>query len=120
MAGLVDFDFLLFEQCSYTIYGVAVVLTLDDTSGTTVDLTAIDETAGTEVLDRAGVATILPAAAVRAVELAEKNVALVDLSGASLALNGKTWGVVRHGYRPTPNGEGQGEILLVLDESDGA
>ncbi|RUW73683.1 hypothetical protein [Mesorhizobium sp. M2A.F.Ca.ET.067.02.1.1] len=120
MPGLVDFDFLLFEQSSYAVYGEAVTLTLDDTAGSTVALDLIDETAGVEVLDHASIATVLPAAAVRAAQLADRSVSAADLHGAALTLNGKSWTVNRHSYRPTPNGEAQGEILLLLEEPDGA
>lgn len=115
--GLVDFDFLLFEQSSYPVFGEDATLTLDDTAGTSADLTAIDETAGVEVLENASISTIRPAATVRAAELAEKGIAVADLPGATLSLNGKAWGVVTHQYLPSPKGEAPGEIRLILEES---
>lgn len=111
--GLVDFDALLFGP-TYEVFGEPAKLTVKD--GFPQDLTVIDKTEGIEVLDGPSVATILPAAVVRAALLAEKGIAVADLPGASLSLNGKDWTVVRHGYAPSPQGEDKGEIRLILDE----
>ncbi|TIX27306.1 hypothetical protein [Mesorhizobium sp.] len=114
--GLVDFDVLLYEP-AYTVFGEAAVLTLDDTAGTTLDLTAIDETAGVEVLEGPQVSTIRPCATVRTTELAEKGIAVADLPGAGLTLNGKSWTVYSHQYLPSPKGEAQAEVRLLLEEA---
>ncbi|RWQ12337.1 hypothetical protein [Mesorhizobium sp.] len=114
--GLVDFDVLLYDP-NYTVFGEPAVLTLDDTAGTTADLTAIDETAGVEVLENASISTIRPAATVRTSELTEKGVAVAELANASLTLNGKNWIVISHHYLPSPKGETQAEIRLILEES---
>ncbi|RWD05497.1 MAG: hypothetical protein EOS57_25650 [Mesorhizobium sp.] len=114
--GLVDFNTLLFDPV-YTVLGEAATLTLDDTAGTTADLSAIDETAGVEVLEGPSIATIRPAATVRTSELAEKGIAVADLANAALTLNGKDWTVISHHYLPTPKGEVQAQIRLILEES---
>lgn len=121
--GLVDFDALLYDP-AYAVFGEDAVLTLADTAGTEINLTAIDKTAGIVVgannrfnADRFNteVDTIAPAAIVRAPDLA--GVQLADLAQATLALNGKTWTVVNHAARPSPKGEAAGEILLILSEA---
>ncbi|RWO35922.1 MAG: hypothetical protein EOS11_33320 [Mesorhizobium sp.] len=114
--GLVDFDALLFDPV-HTVLGEAATLTLDDTAGTTVELSALDETSGVEVLEGPSISTIRPAATVRTSELAEKGIAVADLQDAALTLNGKDWTVVSHHYLPTPKGEAQAQIRLVLEES---
>lgn len=114
--GLVDFGTLLFDP-NYTVFGETAVLTLDDTAGTTADLTAIDETAGVEVLEGPQVSTIRPCATVRTSELTEKGIAVADLPGAGLALNGKAWTVYSHQYLPSPKGEAVAEVRLLLEEA---
>ncbi|TIL34316.1 hypothetical protein [Mesorhizobium sp.] len=112
--GLIDFDALLFGPV-YTVLGETARLTVKD--GFPQDLSAIDETAGVEVLDGPSISTIRPAATVRSSELAEKGIAVADLPGAALTLNGKDWTVVAHQYLPTPKGETQAEIRLILEEN---
>ena len=121
---MIDFDFLLHVQSAYLHFGVPSVLTLADTAGASVDLTALDKTAGLAIDGAQGgrkrftaeIETVEPAAMVRQAELTEKGVALDELDGASLALNGKTWIVRNHGSRPSPNGEAEGEVVLFLTE----
>lgn len=72
---------------------------------------------GVEVLEGPSIATIRPAATVRTSELAEKGVAVADLADAALTLNGKNWTVVSHHYLPTPKGEAQAQIRLILEEN---
>ncbi|MER9524120.1 hypothetical protein NKI96_11095 [Mesorhizobium sp. M0292] len=76
-------------------------------------LRAIDKTASKTIsFQGADVLDIGPAAMVRAVDLAD--VDLADLRGASLEINGKTWTVRNHVLKPAPTGEAAGEILLML------
>jgi hypothetical protein len=101
-------------------FGVAAVLTLPGTDGAVIELRAIDKTAGIVTGSSGGrfnaeVETISPAAAVRAGDIA--NIDKADLHGATLEMNGKTWTVENHAFRPSPNGEVDGEILLILTEA---
>jgi hypothetical protein len=114
--GLVDFDTLLYQP-NHTVFGEDATLTLTDTGGSSYDLVMIDETAGVEVLDGPGIATVLPAATVRAALLVEMGIALASLPGAALRINGKDWTVVRHEYRPSPQGEAKGEIRMILEKA---
>lgn len=98
----------------YAIQGVPAVLTL--ATGEVVDgLTALDKTAGVEIADaKAEVATIKPAAVLRIPELVEKGVAVAETPKGSIALNGYEWSIVSYRFRPSPNGENDGEVYLVL------
>lgn len=116
-----DYASLLYGPV-YDTLGVPAMLTLDGTDAEPFALTVLDKTAG-EMTDgteggrrrfHAEIETVVPAARVRATELAEKGVALDDLGGSTLAFNGKSWLVETHGFRPSPNGEGDGEIILFL------
>jgi hypothetical protein len=98
---------------------VDAVLTVD-CGEVPIAIRAIDKTAGIVTGSSGGrfnaeVETISPAAAVRAGDLA--NIDKADLHGALLEMNGKTWTVENHTFRPSPTGEGAGEILLILTEA---
>lgn len=112
--GLIDFDVLLFGPV-HTVLGETARLTVKN--GFPQDLSALDETSGVEVLEGPSISTIRPAATVRTSELAEKGIAVADLQDAALTLNGKDWTVVSHHYLPTPKGEVQAQIRLVLEEN---
>ncbi|TPI13866.1 hypothetical protein [Mesorhizobium sp. B4-1-1] len=115
-----DWQALLYGPV-YATLGVEAVLTLCG-GEPPIALTVLDKTAGIVVggqqRDRgrfqAEVETIQPAAAVRAAELA--NVDRDKLHGAEIAFNGKCWKIDTHAFRPSPRGEGDGEILLLLTE----
>jgi hypothetical protein len=102
---------------------VNAVLTIDGTDGATIELRAIDKTAGVVIggaKDQRSrfsseVESVELAVAVRATDLAD--VGLADLRGASLEINGKTWTVRNHVLKPAPTGEGKGEVLLLLKET---
>lgn len=120
--GLVDFDTLLYDP-AYTVFGEAAVLTLKD--GFPQDLLVIDKTAGSAAtfggghsrgnldFSDVGVMTVIPAAMVRASDLA--GIDLADLHLATITFNGKTWTVMDHQLAPATTGEGGGEIRLILE-----
>ncbi|WP_217577325.1 hypothetical protein [Mesorhizobium sp. GbtcB19] len=85
-----------------------------------IELRTIDKTAGIVTGGGGGrfsaeVETISPAAAVRAADL--DSIDRAALAGAQLTMNGKTWTVENHAFRPAPSGEAGGEILLILTEA---
>ena len=94
---------------------LGVPATLASAGGSSGSITAIDKTAGYNSADfRTLVDTVRPLACVRAYELAAAGVALQDLPEGSITLNGKTWRIKSFRYRPSPAGEADGEVELVL------
>lgn len=100
----------------YNALGVSATITLAD-SGETVSVTVIDKTGGITVQERQGgvaVDTLRPACAVRVSELG--SVAASELNGSDISVNGADWRIESHIPRPSPTGEGDGELYLVLIE----
>lgn len=117
---MIDFGAQLYDPV-YAALGVPARLMLDDTAGTTVDLTVIDNTAGAVVNDSAhGVAieTIKPAVSVRGAELVANDVTPAMLRGATVTLrpddDASQWTVEAYQLKPSPSGELAGEVLLIL------
>lgn len=79
----------------------------------------IDKTSGVDLmpLGQAKVPTIVPAACVRRYELTAAGLSPTDLINATLTMNGGTWRIVNHAYRPQPGGELEGEVTLILRQA---
>lgn len=112
-----DYQALLYGPV-YGALGVDAVLHMGSPLGD-VALVAIDKTAGLTITQGIDVQTVAPAATLRAAELIAAGVALEDIDGKTLTLNGKNWLVASLQPSPSPNGEDDGEILLILDGSSG-
>ena len=110
-----DYQALLYGPI-YRTFGVGATLALDAGA---VALTVLDKTAGVTVGQAVEVQTVLPAAIVRATELAAAGVARAGLDGRQLAFNGKTWRIASWHAEPSPNGEDDGEVYLFLDGGQG-
>lgn len=108
-----DYQALLFDPI-YSIQGVPAALLL--ANGTLLDsLTALDKTAGIDVGGGdVQVQTIAPAAVLRVAELTARGVALDDLIKAKLLMNGNEWRVNSHRPKPSPKGQRDGEVYLIL------
>jgi hypothetical protein len=88
--SVIDFDALALGPI-YDAFGEPAVLTLGAAS---YDLTVIDHTAGVEVQDGGiGLQTIRPAVDVRRSALQTLGIAVADLVGGELLLDGATWRV---------------------------
>lgn len=109
-----DYAALLYGPI-YDALGVPATLTLPGDDGEVIELTALDKTAGVEVGSNVEVKTVEPGAVVRRSDLAD--VTLADLRGAELELNGVTWTVRNHMLKPSPKGEADGEVVLLLEEA---
>lgn len=98
----------------YAVLGAAVTLTLE--SATVLELIGLDKTAGAEitVADDASLQTIHPAAVVRMADLAELGVAPEDTMNARITINGQDWIVKSYYPKPSPRGEADGELYLIL------
>lgn len=110
---MIDFTALALDP-AYDIWGVAVTMTLA-AGPPAIALTVLDKTAGIEIADgEAGVPTIVPAAVLRVKELTSIGKSRTDLRNAAFSMHGKAWRVTHIRPRPTPGGEADGELLLVL------
>lgn len=110
-----DYASLLFDPI-YSIQGVPAAITL--ASGTLLDgLTGLDKTSGVDVGGGdVQIQTIVPAAIFRVRELREKGAVPADLPKASLIMNGFEWRVNSYRLKPSPKGEHDGEVLLLLSQ----
>ena len=99
----------------YAAWGVVALLQLD--TGTYDDLVMIDMTAGVSLPGPIDIQTVRPAALVLAGELDDRGILPSQLDGGSLALNGKSWKIIAHQMKPSPNGDLDGEIALLLEKA---
>lgn len=78
-------------------------------------LRVFDATTGLPIPDaRTQIETVRPVCFVRAAELASKNIALADLPESLITFNGNTWRIKANRPVPSPAGEADGEIMLIL------
>jgi hypothetical protein len=61
--------------------------------------------------------TVRPVAAVMVSQLTGLGVMLTELDNSTITFNGNTWTVNAWRLKPSPNGESDGEVLLVLEGS---
>lgn len=116
-SGLVPINFsdLLYGPVYQTL-GVPIDFALADDR--LVSITGLDKTAGVEVT--AGdleVQTVRPAAVIRMADLIEQDVAPNDLMNAICQINGTSWKVRSYFPKPSPSGEADGELYLILIEA---
>jgi hypothetical protein len=104
------------------IYGsaIAVSATLVPASGGDgVTVKVVDKTDGLVIGGEGDVQSIVPAVAVRMSELTSNSLTREDLDNGTLTLpSGKTWAIKAHALKPTPDGELQGEAILLLNDGD--
>lgn len=112
--GLVDWE--THRKPIYAVIGEEATLVLADTGATSIELTALDNTVGVAIGDNVDVQTVEPAAVINVSDLAGADPDVV-LEGAQLTLNGKTWRVVSFLRRPSPSGEADGELFLILSDA---
>jgi hypothetical protein len=115
--GLVDFDRLL-NAATQTVFGETAVLTPIGVTTGPLTLSAIFDNRPMADPGNIDVGTIRPVAAVRMSEIVAGGLSLADLAQAGLVLNGRSWRVESAAPDPTPRGEGQGEVMLILIEVD--
>lgn len=110
-----DYQATLYNPIYRSPLGVPATITPGSTAEPA-DVTVIDKTAGL-VVPGSGIAleTIKPGAVVRMVELAANGIARIDLEGGAITFNGATWKILGTLPRPSPKGEADGELLLILE-----
>ena len=94
---------------------IGVSATIASSGGQSGSIRAIDKTDGIAITDaRTQIDTIFPVAMVRARELQTLGILVSDLPEGSIVINGATWRI--KSYRPvsSPEGETDGEIMLIL------
>lgn len=94
------------------------------------DITALDKTAGVSLPDgNVIVETLKPGAELLMVDLAALGIVKTELDEQTITLfdpgvdtsdiaNGVTWHIISHKVHPSPNGDQDGKIILIL-EGDG-
>lgn len=100
----------------YTALGVEAELTPIGTGIPVDTIFVIDKTAGVETGDGVTVSSVKPAAAVRYYQLTARGVSRDQLNGSTISFNGGTWIIRSTQLRPSPDGEAEGELLLILTE----
>lgn len=110
-----DFQALLFNP-AHDLLGVDAKLVVN---GTAYTVRVLDKTTGVDTGVSVRGQTILPAAIVRVSKLKALGLRPTDLGSSTtyLSLNGSWWSVVTYRLRPSPNGEADGEVYLVLDRN---
>ncbi len=113
----IDFSAILYGPV-HAVLRVPVTLTLAGTSAE-VETYALDKTTGVELAMGGGpdVQTVKPAAVMRAADLTDLEIAFEDLPDATLEMTGSTWRVQSYVVRPSPNGESDGEVYLILQKT---
>ena len=109
---MIDWQASMYDPV-YSVLGVAA--TVASAGGQSATVTAVDKTAGILIPDaRTQIDTIRPVALVRTRELETAGILVTDLPEGTIALNGGTWRIKSYQPRPSPMGELDGEIMLIL------
>lgn len=108
-----DFQSLLYDPI-YSVLSVDAKIVMDGMERATVS--ALDKTTGIDVGDEVHGQTILPAIVVRARDLFANGIRFSDLAerGNLVVVAGQWWNIVTYRLRPSPNGERDGEVYLLL------
>jgi hypothetical protein len=97
----------------YSTLGVEA--TLASSGGQSATVTAVDRTSGISIPDpRTQIETIRPVARVRARELQQVGIIVSDLPEGTILLNEQTWRIKSYRPMPSPMGETDGEVELIL------
>lgn len=96
----------------YATWGVPATLTVGSTP---YPVTVIDQTAGVQLAGTTELETMRPAAAIRVSDLEAFGITAAQLDGQSISFNGNSWTIVAWRPKPSPNGEADGEYLLLLE-----
>lgn len=101
----------------YAAFGVTAEITLSGGS-IVYEIVALDKTAGVEVqLQGVETTSVQPAVVVRMTDLTELELTPADLRNAEIVINDGTWQVISYYPRPSPMGEGDGELYIILTQA---
>jgi len=102
----------------YMAFGVVADITLSGGS-TVYEIVALDKTAGIEVqLQGVDTTSVQPAVVCRMADLIDLGLAAADLRNAEIVINGGAWQVISYYPKPSPLGESDGELYLILTQAD--
>lgn len=107
-----DFQALLLNP-AYSAFGVPATLTVA-CGNPAVAVTVIDKTAGVVFSEGPDVQTVRPAADLRMSDLTAAGLTRADLDDGMIEFNGAAWTIKATLPKPTPNGESDGELRLIL------
>ena len=100
----------------YAAFGVSASIVI--AADPAMVIIALDKTSGVEVmLQGLDTPTIRPAAVIRRRDLAALGKTPAHLVDAVLTLNGAAWRIQTCHPRPSPYGEADGEVMLLLTEA---
>lgn len=103
------YQLLLYDPLYNSALGSEAIL-----NGSTT-LTVVDRTEGVGITDaRTQIETVRPVCFVRARELATRGIAVADLPEALISFNGNIWRVKAYRVIPSPYGESDGQVMLIL------
>lgn len=97
---------------AYATFGVIAKLNI---AGNERNIRTRDLTSGFVIPGTVDVETELPMAAFRAVDFEALGISISLLDGSSLLLNDVAWNIASHRILPSPNGDKDGEIYLILE-----
>jgi len=111
----INYTKLLFGPVYQTL-GVEMTFVLPPPGNEVYAIRGIDKTAGLEVSVEGdiGVQTVRPAAVLRMADLAAVALAPDDLMDAIVDISGTSWKVRSYYPKPSPSGEGDGELYIIL------
>ena len=102
----------------YSAFGVNCTYLLAPPLNVPIDIVTIDKTSGVEVAEgNIEIQTVRPAAIIRLADLTALGYVPEDLLDAVCSLNGVSWEVKSYFPKPSPNGEQDGELYLLLTEA---
>lgn len=101
----------------YTLMGVAAQFAL--ASEDIIELTVLDKTGGIQIEEQGmSIGTIRPACICRMADLTDLSLGPEDLMDAVLEMNALSWKVKSYYPKPSPNGERDGELYLILNAAE--
>jgi hypothetical protein len=99
---------------------IAVDATLTAGSGDPLAIRAMDKTTGVAIgsENEPEIQTIYPVAVIAMSTLTDNGLTADDVDGGSITIDGKAWTVTSHRYKPSPEGETRGELILLLKDGE--
>lgn len=113
---MISFSELLYRPHYASLYSTSVVVSC--VYGGRFELRGIDKTGGVEVaLSQTEIPTIQPAVTVMVADMIEVGLNPDDLIDALITVNGSSWKVLTYMRKPSPHGETDGELYIILQEA---